>query len=125
MVLYIQIKHHEINLMYTKHHQREIKFADTRICPLFDSWYGAIKIVEMPPTKEGALGCTIKGDHQNGGSISIFSIEHAEALINALRNAIDQDFLFSNDELNTYYKSVTDTRLQLRERILKSRNKNK
>jgi hypothetical protein len=111
--------------MHNAPHQREIKFADSRMCPLFDSWYGAIKITEMSPTKEGAFGCTIKGDHKNGGSISIFSVEHAQALIKALQSAIEQDFLFTNDELNTHYKSATDTRLQLRERVLKSKNKTK
>lgn len=98
---------------------REVLFAKPGMFKGFNSWDGAQRIVEMSDNHEGHFGCMIMGGAGSKMHVDICSVEHAEALIQGLRYAIDNGFLFTDKQLKKHHTSATDTRGRIKEKIRK------
>ena len=95
---------------------RTIVFARVGLFEGFRAGDDAQNIVEQSDHHELHFGINITSSG-SARSVGVCSVEHAQALIEALQFAIDNDFLFTNKQLSQYHKSATDTRGKIKQAI--------
>lgn len=95
---------------------RSIQFADFGDHKGFSNWDHVGIIAEQHPSHEGHFGVNLRM-RSSQECVSVCSVEHAEALIEALRFAIDNDFLFTNKQLEEHITTATDTRTTIKRKI--------
>lgn len=87
-----------------------------------NSWAAACQLEQGPDRHEGHFGCYLKTTCDSSKNLAIDTVEHAEKIIEALRLAIQEGWLFTESQMKKYRNSATDTRASINEKINRKEN---